>query len=83
MKRKLLQIVLIVNTIALVIYYVPVLQSIFNITVGSDAGAIGIIGGVDGPTAIFISVKNKLVSVILILIEIIVGAYVFFTRSKR
>lgn len=48
------------------------------------AGSIAIIGGVDGPTAIFVLEKVKWVPIIAaIIVVIIVIAIIYFTKRKN
>jgi len=48
-----------------------------------EAGAIGIIGGIDGPTAIFISSQINWYIVVLVALEIISGIYLLLTHLKK
>jgi len=83
MKKNLVPILLIINSLLLLIYYLPELQSLFNSSRNSEAGAIGIIGGADGPTAIFILSKINWLPVLLIMSEIVLGAVLLFRISKK
>lgn len=52
----------------------------------SDAAAVGIIGGADGPTAIYIATKNSwwdIVVPIVVVILIIIGLIIYFKKRKR
>lgn len=54
----------------------------------NDAAAVGVIGGSDGPTAVFVtgSPLSGAVAIIIpavILIAIIVGSVIFYLRSRK
>jgi len=68
MKRKILLILFIMNTMMILIYYIP---------------SIGIIGGVDGPTVIYIASQINWFPIIIFSIEIVLGLYILLTRSKK
>ena len=74
MKRKVLFILFILNSLLLLFYFLPMISCLPAIFSNTDAGAIGIIGGADGPTAIFIASKYNWTPVILIAAEIALGA---------
>ncbi len=49
-----------------------------------DAAAIGIIGGADGPTSIYVTNKNSLISIPVFLLLFIMGTlYFIFMRLRR
>ena len=73
MKRKALMILFLLNTLMIMGLYTPFMQEMVHNN--NEAASIGIIGGVDGPTAIFIASKISWFPVALISIEIILGLY--------
>jgi Na+-transporting methylmalonyl-CoA/oxaloacetate decarboxylase beta subunit len=83
MKRKVLLILFILNTLTIVIYYIPLLQEITYVFFDKEAAAIDIIGGADGPTAIFITSRLSWFPILLFSIEIILGLYLLISRSKK
>ena len=83
MKRKILIILLIVNTMIIFIYHISFLQQIAHVFFNREAVSIGIIGGADGPTAIYIASQINWLPIIVFSIEIVLGLYLLLTRSKK
>ena len=83
MKRKILLILFIMNTMTIFIYYIPFLQQIAHVFFNREAASIGIIGGVDGPTVIYIASQINWFPIIVFSIEIVLGSYLLLTRSKK
>ena len=83
MKRKILLILFIMNTMTIFIYYIPFLQQIAHVFFNHEAASIGIIGGVDGPTVIYIASQINWFPIIVFSIEIVLGSYLLLTRSKK
>ncbi len=83
MKRKVLVILFIINSIMITVCFLPAFQGVFNLFNNSNAAAIGIIGGADGPTAIYIASQINWFPIVIILIWLILGIYLLKTRSKR
>ena len=82
MKRKIL-LLFVLNTLMIFIYFIPLLQEITYVFFDKDAATIGIIGGADGPTAIFISYRLSLLPILLFSIEIILGFCLLISSSKE
>lgn len=84
MKSKITIILLTINSLLIVSYIFPFLDMIELFT-KQESGAIAIIGGSDGPTAIFISSQINWYLNILIVIEILLAAFLLITllRKKR
>ena len=83
MKRKILLILFIMNTMMIFIYYIPFFQQIAHVLFSREAASIGIIGGVDGPTVIYIASQINWFPIIIFSIEIVLGLYILLTRSKK
>ena len=83
MKRKIILILFILNSLLLLVYLFPFLRDISQIFLNSEAASIGIIGGVDGPTAIFLSSKINWFPVGIISLEIILGISVIASVFKK
>lgn len=82
MKNKIIFILLIINSLLILSYIFP-LQDMIELFTKQEAGAIGIIGGADGPTAIFISSQINWYIVVLIVIEIILATSLLLTFLKK
>lgn len=82
MKNKIIFILLIINSLLILSYIFP-LQGMIELFTKQEAGAIGIIGGADGPTAIFISSHINWYIVVLIVIEIILATSLLLTFLKK
>lgn len=82
--RKMWKIIVLLNITGLIIYSV-VKKYIFVM----EAGSIGIIGGVDGPTAVFITTNSPMSWIIIklcilaIAVIIMVLAYIVARKIKR
>jgi len=83
MKRKILLILFIMNTMMILIYYIPFFQQIAHVLFNREAVSIGIIGGEDGPTVIYIASQINWFPIIIFSIEIVLGLYILLTRSKN
>ena len=83
LKRKILFVLFIVISIMITVHFLPAFQGVFNLFNNSNAAAIGIIGGVDGPTAIYIESQINWFPIVIILIWLILGIYLIYTHSKR
>lgn len=83
MRRKILIILFIANTMMISVYDIPFLQQITHVFFNREAASIGIIGGADGPTAIYIASQINWFPIIVFSIEIALGLYLFLTRSKK
>ena len=83
MKRKILILLFILNTLIIFIYYIPFLQEIAHVFFDQEAASIGIIGGADVSTSIYIALQIIRFPIIIFSIEVILGLYLFFTRSKK
>ena len=82
MKKKVIGILLIINSLLIILYYFPISNTISLIS-KQEAGAIGIIGGVDGPTAIFVSSHINWYLIVIIILEIVFATYLLLTYSKK
>jgi len=80
MKKKILLALFILNTLIIFIYFIPLLQDIAYVLFDTDAG---IIGGADGPTAIFITSRISWLPILLFSIEIILGLVLLISRPKK
>ncbi len=83
MKKKIILFLFLTNSIILLIFFIPVLQDIFHIFVSTNANTIGIIGGTDGPTAIFISSRFVWFPIVLILLEILLGIVLILSHYDK
>ncbi len=85
MRKKILLILLTLNTILIINFIFPFseLFDILKITKCPEAGAIGIIGGADGPTAIFISAKLSFGIILHLLCEAVLIGWLIMIRSKK
>jgi Na+-transporting methylmalonyl-CoA/oxaloacetate decarboxylase beta subunit len=83
MKKKIILFLFLTNSIILLIFFIPVLQEIFHIFVSTNANTIGIIGGTDGPTAIFISSRFVWFPIVLILLEILLGIVLILSHYDK
>ncbi len=75
-------ILLIINSMLIFSYIFP-FQDIVDLFTRQEAAAIGIIGGADGPTAIFISSQINWYIVILIVVEIILAIFLLLALLKK
>lgn len=79
---KILTIILLIILIgAVFIYANPFIQTSMNIINGSKAGSVGIIGGTDGPTTIFVANRVYInpITLIFVLLSIIGILYIVFS----
>ena len=85
LKKKIIQVLFIINSLLLLSYVFSLSfsQDIIGISSGQEAGAIGIRGGVDGPTAIFITSSVNWYPVIIIVFELVFVSYLLFNRAKN
>lgn len=83
MKRKIIVILFTANTVLLFALLFPTLQGIISIFYTPHAGAIGIIGGADGPTVIYLASAINWYPIIVVLSEIILGVCLYLTRPKK
>ncbi len=83
MKKRIVLILFILNSLFLLVYFFPFFKEMTHIFLYSDAAAIGIIGGVDGPTAIFLTSQINWFPIAIIILEIILGICLFISRSKN
>ncbi len=82
MKNRITTILLIINSLLILSYVFP-FQDMIKLFTKQEAGAIGIIGGADGPTAIFISSQINWYIIVLIVIEVILAASLLLTLFKK
>ncbi|WP_321317983.1 sodium ion-translocating decarboxylase subunit beta [Labilibaculum sp.] len=75
-------ILFIINSLLIISYIFP-FRDMIDLFTKQEAGAIGIIGGIDGPTAIFISSQINWYIVVLVALEIICGIYLLLTHLKK
>ena len=75
-------ILLIINSMLILSYIFP-FQDMIELFTRQEAAAIGIIGGADGPTAIFITSQINWYIVTLIIIEIILAISLLLTLLKK
>ncbi|WP_461643953.1 sodium ion-translocating decarboxylase subunit beta [Labilibaculum euxinus] len=75
-------ILFIINSLLIISYIFP-FRDMIDLLTKQEAGAIGIIGGIDGPTAIFISSQINWYIVVLVALEIISGIYLLLTHLKK
>lgn len=82
MRTKTILILLIVNSLLLLFYIFPI-QDIIGLISTEETGAGGIIGGADGPTAIFISTRISWYLTTLIVMETVLAAGLVLTSLQR
>ena len=83
MKKRIVLCLFIINSIVLLLYFVPIFQTIMYLSFSDNSAVIGIIGGADGPTAIFITSKYSWVPLIAIILEIMLGIFVLIQFSRK
>lgn len=76
MKRKVLFVLFISNSI-LILWHL--IHTFFD----SEAKSIGIIGGIDGPTAVFVTSKTIWFPVLVGSLEIILGIWLLLTHFRK
>jgi len=83
-KDKIIWILLIVNSLLILLYVFSVGDTI-DLFTKKETGAIGIIGGADGPTVIFVSSPINYYIIVLSILEITFITYLLLThfRNKR
>lgn len=86
MKNKIIWILFVLNSLLLLLYVSP-FSSILNlISIQQDIGAIGIIGGADGPTAIFLSPSVNWSVIIMVILEVVLVVAIvvgYFMRRRK
>ncbi len=83
MKKKIVLCLFIINSLVLFVYFVPIFQTLIHLFFSSNSTAIGIIGGSDGATAIFITSKYSWFPLIAIILEIMLGICVLIQYSRK
>lgn len=82
MKKIIIWILLIINSLLILLYISPI-QGIIGKYSKQEAGAIGVIGGVDGETAIFLSSHINWYLIIIIVLEIVFITYLCLRYLKK
>ncbi len=65
------------------IFPIPAIRVMSGILLKSESGGIGIIGGADGPTSIFISSPLNWYLITIIALELFFTMYLLLTRTKK
>lgn len=81
-KNKIIGILLIANSLLILLYIFPI-RDIIDLITKEETGIIGVIGGADGPTAIFISSPVNYYIVALSVLEIVFVVYLLFAHFRN
>ena len=81
MKKKIIWILFSINSLLILLYYFPI-GDIIRFS-NQETRAIGIIGGVDGPTTIFLSSHVNWYLISIIILEIVFVTYLCLRYLKK
>ena len=85
MRNKVIWVLFIINSLLILLYVSPFspILDLFGIISKREVEAIGIIGGVDGPTAVFVSSHINWYLIVMIILDIVFASYLLLTHSKK
>ncbi len=84
-KKNIIWILVVINTLLILLYLFPIsaLYDTLGVLASHKERAVGIIGGADGPTAIFISSSISLYFIAIVILEVSFITYLFFSHFRK
>lgn len=83
MKKRIAWILLILNSLIILVAFTPIASILDTFEISSKTEAVAIIGGADGPTAIYYTPSTNWYLIVALVLETALVMYLLLTRSKK